>query len=195
VVTRPEAQRPGSASSPVIFYGYLRDLTARYLAETTLHRLADEQAALRRVATLVARERSPSEVFAAVVEEVGQVLSVESVHLLRHEDDTMVVVGAWGSDVAPLGTRGFAGGDAGARVSAPIVVQGRPWGVMIASSRSPEPLPPDTEARIGEFTELVATAISNVQARSDLAASRARLVAAADAERRGVVRDLHDGTQ
>ena len=54
---------------------------------------------------------------------------------------------------------------------------------------------PAVESRIGEFTELVATAISNVQARSDLAASRARIVAAADDERRRVVRDLHDGAQ
>jgi signal transduction histidine kinase len=45
------------------------------------------------------------------------------------------------------------------------------------------------------FTELVATAISNMQARSDLAASRARIVAATDEERRRVVRDLHDGAQ
>jgi signal transduction histidine kinase len=48
---------------------------------------------------------------------------------------------------------------------------------------------------MAEFTELVATAISNLEARSDLAASRARLVAAADEERRRVVRDLHDGAQ
>jgi signal transduction histidine kinase len=56
-------------------------------------------------------------------------------------------------------------------------------------------MPADTEARIEEFTELVATAISNMQARSDLAASRARIVASADAERRRMVRDLHDGAQ
>jgi hypothetical protein len=66
---------------------------------------------------------------------------------------------------------------------------------MFALSRRAEPLPADTEARIGEFTELVATAISNIQARSELAASRARIVAATDAERRRVVRDLHDGAQ
>jgi signal transduction histidine kinase len=80
-------------------------------------------------------------------------------------------------------------------VGAPIVVEGRLWGVIIAATRNDVPLPPGVEARVGEFTELVATAISNVQAWSDLAASRARIVAAADAERRRVVRDLHDGTQ
>ncbi len=66
---------------------------------------------------------------------------------------------------------------------------------MIAASPRPEPLPAGTEERIGEFTELVATSISNIEARSDLAASRARIVAATDDERRRVVRDLHDGAQ
>ncbi len=87
--------------------------------------------------------------------------------------------------------------EAGVRsaVGAPIVVEGRLWGVIIAASRQDEPLPAGTESRVEEFTELVATAISNVQAWSDLAASRGRIVAAADEERRRVVRDLHDGAQ
>ena len=51
------------------------------------------------------------------------------------------------------------------------------------------------ERRLADFTELVATAISNLQARAELAASRARIAAAADDERRRVVRDLHDGAQ
>jgi signal transduction histidine kinase len=80
-------------------------------------------------------------------------------------------------------------------VSAPIVVDGRVWGAMSTASLEPGLIAADTEARMGEFTHLVATAISNAEARSDLAASRARLVAAADEERRRVVRDLHDGAQ
>jgi signal transduction histidine kinase len=56
-------------------------------------------------------------------------------------------------------------------------------------------LPADTEARLASFTELVATAIANTEARTEVAASRARIVAATDAERRRVVRDLHDGAQ
>ena len=56
-------------------------------------------------------------------------------------------------------------------------------------------MPAGTEAWIEEFAELIATAIANIQARSDLAASRARIVAATDEERRRVVRDLHDGAQ
>jgi signal transduction histidine kinase len=80
-------------------------------------------------------------------------------------------------------------------VGSPIRVVGRLWGALMAASRQPEPLPADTESRIGKFTELIATAISNIQAREDVAASRARIVAATDEERRRVVRDLHDGAQ
>jgi signal transduction histidine kinase len=56
-------------------------------------------------------------------------------------------------------------------------------------------LPPDTEARIGDFADLVATAIANAATRAELIASRARMVAAADDARRRIERDLHDGAQ
>ena len=58
-----------------------------------------------------------------------------------------------------------------------------------------DPLPPDTEERIAEFAELVATAIAAATTRADLIASRARIVAAADGARRRLERDLHDGAQ
>jgi signal transduction histidine kinase len=48
---------------------------------------------------------------------------------------------------------------------------------------------------MAEFIELVATAIANAESRAELAASRARVVAAADKTRRRIERDLHDGTQ
>jgi hypothetical protein len=54
-----------------------------------------------------------------------------------------------------------------------------------------QPLPPDTEARLASFTELVATAIANAESRAELMASRARIVAAADDTRRRIERDLH----
>jgi signal transduction histidine kinase len=60
---------------------------------------------------------------------------------------------------------------------------------------STEPLPADTEARLASFAELVATAIANAEARTEVAASRARIVAATDEERRRLTRDLHDGAQ
>jgi signal transduction histidine kinase len=190
-----------------------------------------EQAALRRVATLVAEGKPPGEVFAAVAEQVGRVLHVGLAHVVQFmPDETVTVVASWseGGDALPVGRRWLldgrnissmvlrTGGPArlddyaeasgeigtyirglGARssVGSPIVVDGRLWGVMIASSRQTNPLPPDAESRISAFTELVATAISNAQARTDLAASRARIVAAADDTRRRIERDLHDGTQ
>ena len=80
-------------------------------------------------------------------------------------------------------------------VGTPIIVEGRLWGVMGLGSSQEQPLPADTEGRLASFTELAATAISNAQARTEVAASRARIVAAADEERRRVVRDLHDGAQ
>jgi signal transduction histidine kinase len=193
-----------------------------------VQRLADEQAALRRVATLVARGSPETAVLAAVAEEVSRLLGGQRTQINRYEpDDVVTCVAAWGrpeivgsrlnlegnsittrvrhtgrpvrvddyaNAAGPLGERARAMGvHSGAGV--PIVVDGRLWGVLIAVARQTETLPPDTESRMAEFTELVATAISNLQARSDLAASRARLVAAGDEERRRVVRDLHDGAQ
>jgi signal transduction histidine kinase len=177
-------------------------------ARTELDRLANEQAALRRVATLVAHGSPAADVFEAVAEELGLLLNIEDTALLRYEPDgtaSIVVNRVQGAVLTPVGTRvkmegtnvaplvlqmGFRSG-----VGTPIVVEGRLWGVMVAVARHAESLPAGVEARMEEFTELIATAVSNIQARSDLAASRARIVEAADDERRRVVRDLHDGAQ
>jgi signal transduction histidine kinase len=208
-------------------------------------RLADEQAALRRVATLVARGVPPDEVFAAVAEEVGLLIpSSETTVMLRYEaDGTVTVMALWavgngreaikatsnelGIDFQPgvrvplddvsvpalvLRTKRPARMDdreqltgpiaavnraAAVRFAAgaPIVVDGRLWGVMLTATTKPEPLPVAAESRIAEFTALVAAAISNAQSRAELTASRARIVTAADETRRRIERDLHDGTQ
>jgi signal transduction histidine kinase len=78
---------------------------------------------------------------------------------------------------------------------APIVVAGRLWGVAGIASTHADRLGPDIEARMADFTELVATAIANAQAHAELTASRGRIVAAADDARRRFERDLHDGAQ
>jgi signal transduction histidine kinase len=65
---------------------------------------------------------------------------------------------------------------------------------MMAMARE-QPLPVDTEARLADFTELVATALANAENQAQLTASRARTVAAADQARRRIERDLHDGAQ
>jgi GAF domain-containing protein len=61
-------------------------------------RIAQEQAALRRVATLVARVVPPEEVFAAVAAEVGRLLRADAALLSRYDpDDVATIVGAWTS--------------------------------------------------------------------------------------------------
>jgi PAS domain S-box-containing protein len=196
-----------------------------------LARLADEQAALRRVATLVARGVPSSELFGAVTEEVGRLFGADLAGMARQEtDDTVTVVATWAAAGEQPETGGrwvIEEGDpatlilktrrAGriddwndvpgpisavirelairSSVASPILVDGRPWGALAVHTSQPQPLPPDTESRLENFTGLVATAISNTEARNEVAASRARIVAATDEERRRVVRDLHDGAQ
>jgi PAS domain S-box-containing protein len=193
--------------------------------------LAEEQAALRRVATLVARGAPPDGVFAAVTEEVGQLLPVEFAGMGRYDSGMMTTVAAWsrtGDPFPPVGSRLTLGGTnlstivfetrrpariddyaegsgpiaaatrergIGSSVGTPLVVEGRLWGLLFAASIAEEGLPADTEARLARFTELVATAIANAESRADLAASRVRIVAAADESRRRIERDLHDGVQ
>src|SRR5262249_40652861 len=81
----------------------------------SLSRLAQEQAALRRVATLVAREPSQAEVFGAINEEIGRLIGAQAIRMLRYErDETAVVVASWGEDgdVFPqVGFRATLGGD------------------------------------------------------------------------------------
>ena len=80
-------------------------------------------------------------------------------------------------------------------VAGPVFVEGRIWGALVACSAGSVPLPPGTEDRIAAFAQLVSLAIENAETRKELAASRARLVRAADDARRRIERDLHDGAQ
>ena len=74
-------------------------------SRAALARLAEEQAALRRVATLVAQATPPQEVFAAVAEEVGRLLAADFAILVRYDpQDTLEVVGAWTRTGAPAPT-------------------------------------------------------------------------------------------
>jgi GAF domain-containing protein len=76
------------------------------LSGDELYVLAEEQAALRRVATLVARGVPPEEVFAAAVEEVGRVLPVDLVSMGRYEPDPAITyLASWGApgDFVPIG--------------------------------------------------------------------------------------------
>ena len=82
-----------------------------------------------------------------------------------------------------------------AMVGVPIVVDGSIWGFMVAGGGPDEAIPAGAEQHLARFTELIATAISNITMRAELAASRARVIAAADEARRRIERDLHDGAQ
>jgi signal transduction histidine kinase len=199
-------------------------------SQSELANLLDEQAALRRVATLVAEGATPEKVFPAVNEEVARLLDVDGTRLMRYETDgTATVVASWGEPtIVPAGTRialdgrniaslvrssgrpsriedyEDASGSAAAlarergvrsAVGASITVEGQLWGAMTAFSKADKPLPSGIELRLADFTDLVGTAIANTQARADLTASRARVVAATDDIRRRIERDLHDGTQ
>jgi PAS domain S-box-containing protein len=206
-----------------------RDELERSRAES--RRTAAEQAALRRIATLVARGVRASEIFDALTRETKGILEADASELLRIESDGGVTVvaadhalallpgvgrrfmpapggaiarvlgtgrparferdpvsaGRQDEQVSPVGMTGA--------VAAPVVVNGRVWGVMSVSWAEPRSMPPYPEGRLVQFTELLATAIANADSRDQLAASRARLVTEADAARRRVVRDLHDGAQ
>ena len=203
------------------------------MSDQALEELVREHAALRRVATLVARDTSPAEVFAAVPRETGELLRAQRSILLRVETPVWArVVARWCIGVAPavpvgrrdaidegrgilgrmlqcprpvriedldevggvvaelmreLGIRSAAGG--------PILLGGRLWGAVTATWPDPALMPVGAEDRVAAFAELVAYAIESAEAREELAASRARLVATADEARRRIERDLHDGAQ
>ena len=200
-------------------------------ARDDLRGLVDEQAALHRVATLVARGADAAMVFDAVCIETCRLIGSDSANLSHlSPDGVQETMAGWSlrGIHLPVGTRAPLAPDtlgyeifrtrAPARrdsyegatselgrlihsrgfrstLGTPIIVEGRLWGALFAGTTGEKPLPADSEQRIARFTELVATAVSNAEARSQLIASRARIVAAGDEARRRIERDLHDGAQ
>jgi len=225
----PDGLAPGIEQRLADFTPLLGTAIANAQSREELRRVAEEQAALRRVATLVAREAPATEIFDAVTEEIHQLLHADETGLSRYDPDglrTVLAVRGAMTDSMPVGFRLDSGAsmpgvaellrgrparvDAApdgtavddliraeqllAWVASPIVLMGRTWGQVAVFSRH-GPLPGGTEERLADFTELVATAIANASARSELMASRARIVASADETRRKIERDLHDGAQ
>jgi signal transduction histidine kinase len=230
---KPEMPIPPNVEGPLArFTELVATAIANGQARENLAQLADEQAALRRVATLVARGASPSEVFAVVSNELAGLFGSHAT-VARYEPDGsgIVTVGLtetnpgtpaigerWPMSDVLASTTVFRTGRPArsdhfghenapglsaekhkrlqglSTVATPIVVEGRLWGVLTISDEC-KPLPPEAEERSEKFTALVATAIANADSREELAASRARLVAAGDEARRRIERDLHDGAQ
>jgi signal transduction histidine kinase len=172
---------PGASGESVEIVGTIVDVTERREAEAQAARVAEEQAALRRVATLVATEAPPAEVFGKVAEEAARGIGDVDVSLWRDErDGTATMVAACGNLIAP-GTRLATDGNAGgaivkaaqqlgitAGIGSPILVGGRVWGALGAARPGREPLAPGAEAKLAQFAELVATAIANAQARTEV---------------------------
>jgi PAS domain S-box-containing protein len=225
--------RPEGVVSTLSDISDRREAEQRLLAsERATRALAGEQAALRRIATLVASEAAPSAVFEHVTEEAARLLGAPSASVLRYDaHGGASVVGTWrqaGSTGIALGSVLALDGDSvvarvyrsgqpqridsyegvpgtlaeqvrslgyGSSVAAPVIVGRRMWGVLIASSRGSDELLEGAERRLADFAELVAQSLSNADAYDTLAASRARIVEAGDAERRRLERNLHDGAQ
>jgi PAS domain S-box-containing protein len=200
---------------------------------TERDRSARQEAALRRLATMVAESAPADEIFHAVTEEVARLLGGQTANLVRFDEGSRggSVVAGWNQDDVvsmPLGEWvTFDGttairlvietgrpariddysaieGELAARlralglsssVAAPIMADGRMWGAMTVSTIGAAKLAADAEERVGKFAEVVALCLSSTEARAQLAASRARIVAAGDDERRRLERNLHDGAQ
>jgi signal transduction histidine kinase len=229
--TEQDPLPPGTEARLADFTELLATAIENAESREALARIAEEQASLRRLATLVAQGVRPSEIFSAVSEEVGRLFGSDMAAVIRFEHDPPVLVAVGVGQSIPeiaIGTRwrlddGLASKEVyrsgrSARVDAmdwsslsgpvpeparrlgllstvasPIIVEGRLWGSLSVSAKAPMLL--DAEERLEKFTELVATAIANADSRSELAASRRRIVAASDEARRRIERDLHDGTQ
>ena len=177
-------------------------LTMLEASRDTLRELAEHQAGLRRVATLVARGTDPVKVFDAVYYEMARCMHVTDARLSRYDDDKTATILTARHEP---GMQNFSGGtrltladdellskvlstgqpahqEAAIRnaLGVPVIVDGRVWGVLSAGSAEREPLSSDFEARIADFADLVATAIANTAAREQLDASRERLRASRD---------------
>ncbi len=196
-----EALPPDTETRLAAFTDLVSTAISKSLAHDDLRRLAAEQAALRRVATLVAGAAPPDEVFAAVADEVAGLFGLPRIEMVRYGPGEIgTVIGASGDHPFPVGSRWtFEGPSTMAKVyvtgrpariddfaqlqgtiadvaraagfvsaiGAPIVVDSAIWGAIIAISTLPEPIPERAEFRLGHFTELVASAVSNLKARDE----------------------------
>jgi signal transduction histidine kinase len=197
-------------------------------------RVSGECEGLRRVATLVARDASPADVFHAGAGEMGRALGAEHAMIARYDPDGMItVVGHWSAQRAPrimpplkgrwpveddtvadsvcrtgrpahLRRDAGAVGDIGAWIRThgigrmtghPVVADDRLWGMAVVLSEGPAPWPDGAERTMREFADLFGVALTGSRRRSELLASRVRLVDAADATRGRIERALHERTQ
>jgi diguanylate cyclase (GGDEF)-like protein/putative nucleotidyltransferase with HDIG domain len=169
-------------------------------SEREKREMAEEQAALRRVATAVAEQAPSDVVLDLVAREVAGLAGVEVGVICRYRGaESIEIAGVWSSDVtthaigtivpiAPGGpvdrarttgrpTRCDERGSSSLqlppilqRVAAPVWVDGRPWGAVVAGTSEAEDLPTSTETRLGRFADLVSLAIANAEQQAQLTA-------------------------
>ena len=222
--TTPDDPFPqGDETRLADFAGLVATAIANSASRRDLAALAEEQAALRRVATLVAAGRPQDEVLEAVAHEAGRTFAADAVSLVRWHGvrDEVVVARAWAPDGFPPLAQGalYHPAPGGATlavletgrparaaetspelgvqsvIAAPVIVNAELVGALTAHRSDTQPFPPGAEIRLRSFADLAAQAVSNERARDELRASRARIVRAADEERRKLERNLHDGAQ
>ena len=194
-------------------------------ARAEMQHLADDQAAFRRVAELVARDAPVDQVFVEVSAETSRVLGGIAAALLRFDPDGFAVVVATHDSPAATGLRIPI--DKGSDVGG-LFRSGRPFRIdsfeqsdlaevareigvtagvaapiiveggawgALTISTSGAAPPSDSEEQLEQFAALAAVAITNAENKAKLTASRARVVATADETRRRLQRDVHDGAQ
>jgi signal transduction histidine kinase len=206
------------------FAALVAQAIANSAARQEVAELAEEQAALRRVATLVAGGKPQAEVLDAVGREAGQVFAAGAVYYVCWEgvQDEVVVRGGWcdgtepalepgtlfhpapgGATLSVLET-GFASRnedeaspELGVRfaIAAPVIVNATLEGALVALRPSGSPFAPGAEIRLRSFGDLLSQSIANERAQEEMRASRARIVHAADEARQRLERNLHDGAQ
>jgi signal transduction histidine kinase len=202
VSTTSEPLATGSAARLANFSHLVSSAIASAQAREELRGLAEQQGALRRVATLVAQGAEPQAVFTAVAVEAARILGVGAVALLSYDASSGMFTKIFGThgdrSAAPNGTRcevwecpygelvlatgrparvddwtdvpgpiaaSYRELGYGQAIAAPIIIDGSIWGCIGAYGEAGEILPPGCETRLADFTHLMATAVSNVQAR------------------------------
>jgi signal transduction histidine kinase len=222
--TRPDDRFvPGAEQSLGDFAALVAQAIANSDARREVAALAAEQAALRRVATLVAGGRPQREVIEAATREAGAIFDAQAVYLVRWEgvQDEVVVEGGWsqegetglaanaryhprsgGPTLTVLETGIACRGDEqstelGIRcaIAAPVIIAANLMGAVFALRSTDSPFPAEAEIRLRSFGDLLAQSIANAQAQEEMRASRARIVQAGDEARRKLERNLHDGAQ
>jgi signal transduction histidine kinase len=196
--TRPDGIPTGTGHRLAEFTELVATAIANAQAREELQAIADDQRALQQLAALVARGDPPQVMYAAVAEQVGQLLPAAGTAILarRERDRRFTVVADWSGTDQSTGSRASVGGrEVGAlvvqterparidcyadvptadsaivdsAVGAPITIDGRTWGVVLVTSTRQRPLPGTTEQRLAALAELIAPTIAHAQAHEQL---------------------------